>query len=78
MAKNVFRVTGKFRAAHHEQAFSTEVVAASEAAAREWIFSILGSKHGAPRRLIHITNVETLKPDQVEDPVVRYAAGLTR
>lgn len=76
MSKKVFRVTGSFRAAHHDQPFSKEVVADTEAAAREYMLSLIGSKHGAPRRLISVTKVEPVAADQVADPVVRHAAGL--
>jgi large subunit ribosomal protein LX len=76
MAKKVFRVTGTFRTTHHEQPFSKEVVADSDAAAREYMLSILGSKHGVPRRLIQITGASEVPADQVEDAVVRFAAGL--
>lgn len=77
MAKKVFRVTGSFRATHHDQTFSKEVVAESEGAAKEYILSLFGSKHGVPRRLIRVEGVREVPADQVEDAVVRYAAGLT-
>jgi len=76
MAKKVFRVTGSYRAIHHEQSFSKEVVAADNDAAREYILSLFGSKHGVPRRLIQVTDVREVPADQVEDAVVRFAAGL--
>lgn len=76
MAKKVFRVSGSFTQKHHRQPFSKEVVADTQAAAREQMLSLLGSKHAAPRRLITIDTVVELGTDQVQDPVVRYAAGL--
>jgi large subunit ribosomal protein LX len=76
MAKRVFRVKGSFRATHHDQPFSKEVVAADGAAAKEYIFSLFGSKHGVPRRLMTIERVDEVPADQIEDPVVRHAAGL--
>ncbi len=76
MAKKVFRVQGNFRVAHHTQPFNKEVVADTPDAAKEYIFSILGSKHGVPRRLVKIGQVSEVAPDQVENPVVRFSAGL--
>lgn len=76
MAKKVFRVTGSFRTAHHEQPFSKEVVADSEAKAKETMLSLIGSKHGVPRRLVTVAKVHEVPADQVEDAVVRFAAGL--
>lgn len=76
MPKNVLRVTGTYRTLHHTQRFSTEVVADDEAAAREYMLSVIGSRHGVPRRLITITKIEPVAPDDIEDPVVRFAAGL--
>jgi large subunit ribosomal protein LX len=76
MAKKVFRVTGSFRAIHHDQTFSKEVVADSQAKAQEYILSLFGSKHGVPRRLIRVSEVREVPADQVEDAVVRFSAGL--
>lgn len=76
MTKKVFRVTGNFRAMHHVQSFSKEVVAADAAAAKEHILSLFGSKHGVPRRLMKIEKAQEVPADQVEDAVVRFAAGL--
>jgi len=75
MAK-VFRVTGSFHTGHHDQPFSKEIVADSDKRARELMLSIIGSKHGAPRRLIAIKEIKEVPKDQVEDAVVRHKAGL--
>ena len=76
MPHKVFRVTGSFRTTHHEQPFSKELVAPDAAKAKELAFSLFGSKHGVPRRLMKITDVTEVSLDKVEDPVVRHAAGL--
>lgn len=76
MPKKVFRVTGNYRAIHHVQPFSKEVVADSDAAAKEHMLSLIGSKHGVPRRLITVEEVREVPADQVEDAVVRHSAGL--
>lgn len=75
MAK-VFRVTGTFYTGHHEQKFSKEIVADSEARARELMLSLIGSKHAVPRRLIKIASAKEVNPTDIEDAVVRHMAGL--
>ena len=75
MAK-VFRVTGTFYTGHHEQNFSKELVADSDARARELMLSLIGSKHADPRRLIKIMSVAEVAPGEIEDDVVRHMAGL--
>lgn len=72
----VFRVAGSYKAVHHVQSFSTEVVAADADRAKELLLSLIGSKHGVPRRLVTIAKIAEVPPDQVEDAVVRHAAGL--
>lgn len=73
---NVFRVSGSFRTGHHDQPFSKEIVAESEARARETMLSLIGSKHGVPRRLIRVDSVAAVKPDEIRDAVVRHQAGI--
>lgn len=75
MAK-VFQIEGSFRTGHHDQPFRKEIVADSDAKARELLWSVLGSKHGVPRRLIRITYVKEISLDQVRSAVVRHQAGL--
>lgn len=75
MAK-VFRVTGTFYTGHHDQNFSKEIVAESDARARELMLSLIGSKHAVPRRLIKITVVKEVASGEIEDAVVRHMAGL--
>jgi ribosomal protein L20A (L18A) len=75
MAK-VFRVSGTFRTGHHDQPFSKEVVADTDAKAREFMMSLIGSKHAAPRRLIRIQNVKEVPAAEIESAVVRHQAGL--
>lgn len=74
MAK-VFRVTGTFRTGHHDQNFSKEIVAESDARAKELMLSLIGSKHGSPRRLIKIESIKEVAPNEIQDAVVRHVAG---
>ena len=76
MAAKVFRVTGSYRTIHHEQNFAKECVAKDAAAAREHIYSLFGSKHGVPRRLMTLTKVDEVALDQVKDAVVRHEAEM--
>lgn len=75
MAK-VFRVSGTFRALHHDQTFNKEIVADNDSRAREIMLSLIGSKHGVPRRLIKIGDVKEIPADQIESAAVRHQAGL--
>jgi large subunit ribosomal protein LX len=55
------------------QTYSKELAAADEAAAREKLFSLLGSQHGVARKYVTIAKVEEVPKDQIEDHAVRYA-----
>lgn len=68
-----YRVTGSFVMGWQDkQVFALEVVADSEAKARDLVLSTIGSRHKAPRRDIHVAKVEPIQADQVENPVVRH------
>ena len=70
----VFRVEGlyspKGKTWHR---FSKDVVAEDEDAALERAYSLLGSKYGIKRRLIDIKKVSEIKPEESNDPTVKYA-----
>lgn len=63
MANKAFRVEGDFQMGRSRQNFVLQVVAASEAAAKEHVYTDLGSRHGATRRLVRIGKVSALSPD---------------
>lgn len=69
-----FRVSGTFMMKPGWQPFSKDVLAESEARARERILSDLGSKHRASRRQIRIDKIVEIKPDEIEDPLLRQQA----
>lgn len=75
MAK-VFRVSGTYKTLHHVQGFNIEIVADSEPRARELVLSLIGSKHGVPRRLIKVLGVKDVPADQIESAAIRHQAGL--
>ena len=68
-----FRISGRFRMGRRWQAFSKELAASDETAAREKLLSVLGSQHGVPRKYVAIALVAEVPLDQVEDHAVRYA-----
>ncbi len=67
-----FRISGRFRMGRAWQPFSKELAAADEPAAREKLFSLLGSQHGVPRKYVSITTVVEVPSDQVESHAVRH------
>lgn len=67
-----YRVEGHFRMGRVETPFTVETVAKDEADARERVLSTIGSRHGVNRRLVHVTKVTALAPDQVTDAVVQH------
>ncbi len=68
-----YRISGRFRMGHAWQAYSKEVAAADEAAARERLLSILGSQHKVARKYIEIETVAEVPSGDVQDHAVRYA-----
>ncbi|MBI4393432.1 MAG: 50S ribosomal protein L18a [Euryarchaeota archaeon] len=64
---------------HKTSNFKIEAVAADEKAAREWVYSVLGSKHGINRRVVTITDVKQIKVEDATDPIAaakeRMASG---
>jgi ribosomal protein L20A (L18A) len=59
---------------HHKQPFSKEFATPTPEAARERCFSIFGSKHAVPRRLIKIDKVTEVALSDVQDAVVKHQA----
>ncbi len=52
--------------------FTKDVVADDEAAAIERVYSVIGSTYGIKRRLIKISAIKEIKPQESDDPVVKY------
>ena len=67
-----YRISGRFRMGRGWQAYSKEVAAADEAAAREHLLSVLGSQHGVARKYIEIRDVVEVPPGELRDHAVRY------
>lgn len=70
-----YRLRGTFYMRPDEQPFTLEVAADSEDQAREYAYSIIGSRHRAKRDQIHIYHVDPIAPGEVEDPAVQNAVG---
>lgn len=69
----VYRVTGLYSPKGKKWfKFTKDVVADEEDAAREKIYSIVGSKYGIKRRLIDIKDIREINPDESDDPMVKY------
>lgn len=52
--------------------FTIEVPAKKKEEAVDKAYAILGSRHGAKRKEINISEVKALKNDEIEDSAVRY------
>ncbi|HYM40190.1 MAG TPA: 50S ribosomal protein L18Ae [Thermoplasmata archaeon] len=68
-----YRISGRFRMGRGWQAFSKEVAAADEAAARERLLSVLGSQHGVARKYIEVSGVAEVPAGEIRDHAVKYA-----
>ncbi len=73
-----FRISGRFRMGHDWQAYSKEVAAADEAAARERLLSILGSQHGVARKYIEIREVAEVPVAELRDHAVKYTVEVSK
>ncbi len=68
-----YKISGTFKMGSIEgNPFTIELAAKKKDEAIDKLYSILGSKHGVKRREVNITEVKSLKKDEIEDPVVRY------
>ena len=67
----VFRVTGEINNPNLQTAFAKEVIAAKSEHAIEKIYAEIGSKHRVKRFHIKITDVEEIKPEDIEHPVLK-------
>ena len=72
-----FRVTGTFAMGSKakKQPFGMAVVADAPEAAKERVLSILGSRHRVDRRRITVDKVESIKAEDIDDPVLRHRLG---
>ncbi|HVP41113.1 MAG TPA: 50S ribosomal protein L18Ae [Candidatus Krumholzibacteriaceae bacterium] len=67
----IFRVSGQIAKPNWKTNFQKEVRALKPEEAKEIIYTELGSRHKAKRFQIKIATVEEVKPEDIQDPVLR-------
>jgi large subunit ribosomal protein LX len=67
----VFRVTGEIRKPNLKTSFRKEIVAEKSEHAVEKVYAELGSKHRVKRVHIKIAGVEEVKPEEIENPLLK-------
>lgn len=67
----VFRISGKINKPNLETAFKKEVLAIKPEHAIEKVYTELGSKHRTKRFQIKILSIEEIKPEEIENPVLK-------
>ena len=68
-----YRATGTFRSGKHNQSYTLDVVAVSEEAATEQVYSNFGSRHRVKRRFVIIDAVTEIDPsDSLEPKVISH------
>lgn len=71
-----YRISGKFKKGKFVYKFTKYVRALKEEQAIELIYSIIGGNHKVNRKLIKIEKIEEISPDEIEDPVIAFIAGV--
>jgi large subunit ribosomal protein LX len=66
-----FKVTGQINKPNLTTPFAKEVLADKSEHAVEKVYSELGSRHRVKRHHIKITNVEEIKPEDIENPILK-------
>lgn len=66
-----FRVSGQIAKPNWKTSFQKEVRALKAEEAMEVIYAELGSRHRAKRFQIKIVSVEEVKPEDIQDPVLK-------
>lgn len=69
----IYRIKGWFKQGLFKQKFTRDILAATEAQAREKILSEVGSRHKLTRNAVHIDEVTEVKAEDVTDPRVLAA-----
>lgn len=72
----IFRISGTFLMGNSKQEFTKEIIGKGKSEAIERLYSELGSKHNVNRRNIKIQKIKEVKPESVEDPIVKFKAGV--
>jgi large subunit ribosomal protein LX len=67
----IFRVSGQISKPNWKTSFQKEIRALKAEEAMEVIYAELGSRHKAKRFQIKIVSVEEVKPEDIQDPVLK-------
>ena len=67
----VFRVTGEINKPNLATPFAKEVLAIKAEHAVERVYAEIGSKHRVKRHHMHVSNVEEISPDNIENPILK-------
>jgi large subunit ribosomal protein LX len=70
-ALKIFRIKGEIRKPNMETSFKKEVAAIKPEHAIERVYTELGSKHRVKRFQIKILSVEEIKPEEIENPILK-------
>lgn len=73
-----FRVSGKFRMGRSWNRFTIETIGADETAARDRVYSTMGSKHRVDRHAITIEEITEIAADQLTDPVIEKKFAMVK
>jgi large subunit ribosomal protein LX len=76
MSTKIWKATGEYRKNRRKFIFSRELLGDKEAHIREKILSELGSRHRVKRRLITISEIKEIKPEEVQNLELRKFLGL--
>ncbi len=71
-----FRIYGEFKKGKFVYKFKKYVRALNEKQALDIVYSTIGGNHKVNRKLIKIKKVEEISPEEIEDPVLAYIAGV--
>ncbi len=66
-----FRIEGEFLMGDTWQRFRLEMASEDEESAVEQMLSDIGGRHGTKRKNIKVESVTKIKPDEVENPLVK-------
>ena len=76
MSTKIWKATGEYIKNKKKFVFTRELLGDKEAHVREKILSELGSRHRVKRRLITISEIKEIKPEEVQGLELRKYLGL--
>jgi large subunit ribosomal protein LX len=76
MSSKIWRASGDYKKKKRTFTFSRELLGEKESHIRERVLSELGSRHRVKRKVINITEIREIKPEEVTDLDLRKILGL--